>query len=175
MADGQYVTTGSSLFEVSKQDILWARVPVYVGLLDEIPSSPTVQIRSFEQPETESLPAAPITAPPSADPISATADLYFSVENVKGRLRPGERVYVTLPLDSNEPRKVIPREAVLWDIQGTSWVYVHVGPQTYERARIWIDFTTENEAVLQYGPADGTEVVTAGATELFGAEFGAKK
>ncbi len=175
VAEGQYVTAGANLFEVIKLETLWVRVPVYVGLLDEIQTVPTVQVRSLNQPATESVPAQAITAPPTADPISATADLYFEVANSEGKLRPGERVYVTLPLSKQEERLVIPRDAVLWDIQGTSWVYVHSGPQEYRRARILIDFTTDTEAVLKYGPEQGTEVVTAGAAELFGTEFGAKK
>jgi hypothetical protein len=148
---------------------------VYVGLLDEIQSVPDVQVRSLDEPDAAPVLAQPISAPPSADPISATADLYFEVANASGKFLPGERVYVTLPLTKNEPRKVIPRDAVLWDIQGTSWVYVRSGPQEYKRARILIDFTTDALAVLKYGPDDGVEVVTAGAAELFGTEFGAKK
>jgi RND family efflux transporter MFP subunit len=175
VAEGQYVTAGANLFEVIKLETLWVRVPVYVGLLDELEAVPVVQVRSLDQPETESVPANAITAPPTADPVSATADLYFDVANPEGRFRPGERVYVTLPLTDQEERLVIPRDAVLWDIQGTSWVYVHSGPEEYRRARILIDFTTDTEAVLSYGPDPGTEVVTAGAAELFGTEFGAKK
>lgn len=175
VADGQYVTAGANLFQVVKLETLWVRVPVYVGLLDRIQSRPEARVRMLDQSATDSILAQSITAPPSADPLSATADLYFAIPNPKGDLRPGERVNVDLPLNSEEPRKVIPHAAVLWDIQGNSWVYVHSGPQEYKRARIFIDFTTDTEAVLKYGPDAGTEVVTDGAAELFGTEFGAKK
>ncbi len=175
VADGQYVTAGAALFQIIKLDTLWVRVPVYVGLLDQIQSSSMVQVRMLDQPQTKSVTAQQITAPPTADPLAATADLYFAIANPHAEFRPGERVDVTLPLNTDEPRKVIPRDAVLWDIQGTSWVYVHSGPNEYRRERIWIDFTTETEAALKYGPDAGTEVVTAGAAELFGTEFGAKK
>lgn len=175
VANGQYVTAGANLFEVIKLEALWVRVPVYVGLLDELQDVSSVQVRLLHQPATESTTARIISAPPSADPLSSTADLYFEMANPSGKFQPGERVAVTLPMTKKEPRKVIPREAVLWDIQGTSWVYVHSGPQEYRRARILIDFTTDTEAVLKYGPDEGTKVVTAGAAELFGTEFGAKK
>ncbi len=175
VADGQYVTAGVNLFQVIKLDTLWVRVPVYVGLLDQIQSNQNVQVRMLDQPQTKSVIAQQITAPPTADPLAATADLYFAIANPHAEFRPGERVDVTLPLNTNESRKVIPRAAVLWDIQGTGWVYVHSGPNEYRRERIWIDFTTETEAALKYGPDAGAEVVTAGAAELFGTEFGAKK
>ena len=110
-----------------------------------------------------------------SDPIAATADLYFSVNNAGQRFRPGERVLASLPLGTEESRLVVPRTAVLRDIQGTTWVYVRSGPQQFRRERILVDFTTETEAVLEYGPAVGTEVVTDGTAELFGTEFGAKK
>ncbi|MCA9072358.1 MAG: efflux RND transporter periplasmic adaptor subunit, partial [Planctomycetaceae bacterium] len=175
VASGQYVTAGATLFQVIKLNTLWVRVPVYVGLLDELKADSTVQVRLLDQPDSKAVPARRINAPPSANPMSATADLYFQLDNVKGQFQPGELVVVALPLSQNEQRKVIPREAVLWDIQGTSWVYVHSGPQEYRRSRILIDYTTDTEAILTYGPDDGTAVVTAGAAELFGTEFGAKK
>lgn len=175
VANGQYVTAGANLFEVIKLETLWVRVPVYVGLLDELQNVSSVQVRLMDQPATESVTAQVISAPPSADPLSSTADLYFEMANPSGQFQPGERVVVTLPMTKKESRKVIPRDAVLWDIHGTSWVYVNSGPQEFRRARILIDFTTDTEAVLKYGPDEGTEVVTAGAAELFGTEFGAKK
>ena len=176
VADGQYVTTGATLFEIVNLQKLWVRVPVYVGLLDQLQSSPSIQVRSLDQATSaKSVSAQSVVAPPSADPVAATADLYFAIDNADGRFRPGERVLVGLPLAEEKPRLVIPRTAVLQDIQGTSWVYARSGPQEYRRERVLVDFTTDDHAVLAYGPPEGTEVVTDGAAELFGTEFGAKK
>ncbi len=64
---------------------------------------------------------------------------------------------------------------MLRDIHGATWAYERTAPRTYRRTRVLVDFTEGDTAVLAYGPAEGTEVVTAGAAELFGTEFGAMK
>lgn len=173
---GQYVTAGSPLFEVVNLDTLWVRVPVYVGLLSQITPDINVQVRKLSQSTAaDTIPATPVNAPPSADPIAATADMYFAIDNSEHNLRPGERVSVILPLNEEEQRLVLPRNAILRDIQGVTWVYVRSGELQYKRERVLVDFTTDKLAVLKYGPAVGTEVVTDGTAELFGTEFGAKK
>ncbi|MCA9072038.1 MAG: efflux RND transporter periplasmic adaptor subunit, partial [Planctomycetaceae bacterium] len=42
VANGQYVTAGATLFQVIKLNTLWVRVPVYVGLLDELKADSAV-------------------------------------------------------------------------------------------------------------------------------------
>jgi hypothetical protein len=69
-------------------------------------------------------------------------------------------------------RSVIPYSAVLYDAKGDTWVYVNPEPLTYVRERIIVDFIQRSQAVLTDGPAPGTAVVTVGAAELYGTEFG---
>ena len=88
VAEGQYVTAGANLFEIAKMETLWVRVPVYVGLLKDLPPAASVGVRSLDQPETESARAQSIAAPPSADPASATADLYYELPNEASTFRP---------------------------------------------------------------------------------------
>lgn len=68
--------------------------------------------------------------------------------------------------------KVIPFTAVIYDPDGQSWAYVVTGDRTYERAAISIDRIDGDQAVLKAGPPGGTPVVTAGAPELLGTEYG---
>ena len=70
---------------------------------------------------------------------------------------------------------VVPRAAVLRDIHGIGWVYIKSGEHQFERARVTVQFNTEELAVLRHGPQPGTPVVVDGAAELFGTEFGAGK
>jgi hypothetical protein len=66
----------------------------------------------------------------------------------------------------------IPFVAVIYDPQGQSWAYAVTGERTYQRVPIVIDRIDGDTAVLKSGPAAGTSVVTAGAPELLGAEYG---
>jgi len=68
--------------------------------------------------------------------------------------------------------RTIPMSAVIYDKDGRSWVYVAVGPLTFERERVDLGLVDGDVGELRSGPAPGTRVVTVGAAELFGAEIG---
>lgn len=179
-AKGQTVTAGTPLFEVVNPDVVWVRVPVYVGQMDEIDTKGKVTIGNLRGEPDPSKTEEPkeatfVAAPPSADPLAATADVYFKVSNVDGGLRPGERVGVTLPLKGNAEHHVVPWGAILRDVNGTTWVYERVKPNVFRRRRVLVDYVIGETAVLARSPEAGTEVVVDGAPELFGTEFGAGK
>lgn len=67
---------------------------------------------------------------------------------------------------------VIPLTAVIYDPQGRSWTYVTPAPRTFVRQAITIDHMVGDQVYLRSGPAVGTPVVTVGAAELLGAEYG---
>ncbi|MFC7848436.1 hypothetical protein ACFUTU_08185 [Arthrobacter sp. NPDC057388] len=68
----------------------------------------------------------------------------------------------------------VPYGALVYDANGKTWVYTNPEPRTYIRAAVTVDKIADNKVQLRSGPAVGTEVVTIGAAELFGAEFGTK-
>ncbi len=116
--------------------------------------------------------ATPVRAPHSADPVAGTTDLYFELASDAGALLPGQRVSVLVPLTGAADTLTVPWAAVVHDINGGAWVYERVGERTYSRRPIQVRFVNDGIAALQSGPAVGALVVTAGAAELFGTEFG---
>jgi hypothetical protein len=70
------------------------------------------------------------------------------------------------------PETTVPVDAVIYDKDGNTWVYVVKGPRAYERQAVTIDRVDGGTAVLKSGPAPGTQVVVVGAQELLGAELG---
>jgi hypothetical protein len=77
-----------------------------------------------------------------------------------------------LPLAGGQPlRKLVPYSAVLYDIRGDTWTYVQSAPLTFIRQRVTLDYIGADMAILVDGPPAGSEVVSVGATELFGTEF----
>ena len=72
---------------------------------------------------------------------------------------------------SGARRKVLPYAAVLYDPKGVTWVYTSPANLVFVRHRITVDYIDGDQAVLMDGPPVGTEVVTVGGQELFGAEF----
>jgi hypothetical protein len=69
-------------------------------------------------------------------------------------------------------RTVIPYAAVLYDPQGATWAYTSPKPLSFVRAPIKVDRIDGDLALLSDGPPAGTDVVTVGASELYGAEIG---
>ena len=170
-AAGQAVSAGAPLFEVARFDPLWVRVPVYTGEMARVQPGAAARIAAGGRAYT----AHSIPAPPSADALAATADLYFSLANAEALLRPGERVEVTLATHGRTERAQVPWSAVLHDVHGGAWVYENTAPHVFVRRRVEVERVEGASALLARGPAPGARIVTAGAAELFGTEFGAGK
>lgn len=66
----------------------------------------------------------------------------------------------------------VPVAALVYDNSGNAWVYTMTRPLTYERRRVTVARIEGDLAVLESGPSPGTPVVTVGAAELLGAEYG---
>jgi multidrug efflux pump subunit AcrA (membrane-fusion protein) len=170
------VSAGAPLFDLVRIDALWLRVPVYAGDIDTIDRLAPVEVVPLGSPSgTPGVAAKPVSAPPTADPLTAGVDLFYRLANADRSLRPGQRVSVRVPLRSTEARLIVPKAAVLFDAFGGSWVYEARGDGVFVRQRIALADFIGDSAILQRGPAVGTRVVTAGAAELFGTEFGVGK
>lgn len=178
---GQTVSVGAPLFEVINLETIWIRVPVFVDLLGSIDKDKMaylVALSGKSLPNTDSetpIEAKLISAPPSADPATASADLYYEIDNRRLGLRPGQRVGMDLPLVGESEALVVPSAALIYDVHGGVWVYSRTGGREYTRRRVDVRWVEGHVAVLAAGPDEGTEVVTSGAAELFGTEFGAGK
>ncbi|MEZ6072242.1 MAG: efflux RND transporter periplasmic adaptor subunit [Pirellulales bacterium] len=178
---GQTVAVGAPLFEVMNLDTIWVRVPVFVDLLTTIDKEKPAFLATLSG---QSLPVAmsssrivaqPISAPPSADPLSSSADLYYEVHNQSLGLRPGQRIGVDLPLIGQAESLTTLDSAIIYDIFGGTWVYAVTGQREYTRQRVLLGWVDGDKAILESGPKIGTQVVTTGAAELFGTEFGVGK
>ena len=69
----------------------------------------------------------------------------------------------------------IPYSAVIYHYDGSEWTYTNPSTLTYIREPIEIDFIEGDLAILNSGPEVGTVVVSVGAAELYGTEFGVGK
>ena len=167
VSDGQAVGAGAPVAEVVAMNPLWARVPLFVGDVASVDPTAAGTLADFPRPAT------PVQGPPTADPTMATQDLYYRVDNADGALRPGLRVALRVPLRTVASSTVVPLGAVVYDLNGGAWVYETLRALTWTRRRVDVAHVVGDIAVLTRGPAAGTAVVTVGAAELYGTEFGA--
>ena len=173
---GEGVAAGALLFEVMNTRVMWVRVPVYVGELHDIAADRPARLSNLEDRlGAHAIVAPPVSAPPTAVSLSSTADLYFEVDNSSGQFRPGQKVNANLALNDEPESLVIPYSAVETDINGGTWVYENVGEHKFTRRRVQIKYVVDSLAVLKSGPDVGAKIVTEGAAELFGTEFGFAK
>ena len=116
-------------------------------------------------------------------PVEEGADEPAATEHVKGggiRVRltadASERLgveTVRVRSDAAEPgHTVIPYAAVLYDPDGGTWTYTSPKPFVFQRENITVDRVDGDSAILTRGPPVGTPVVTVGATEIWGVEYG---
>lgn len=172
-AQGQNVTAGGALFEVADLRTVWLRVPVYSGDLKAIGAASTITVRDIDG-TGPTLEGRRVEAPPTADPLAVTSDLYYEIANPNLQLRPGQRLSATLPLRTAGRKGLsVPLSAILYDVHGGTWLYVNDAPHVYRRQRVELAETDGATAFLSRGVTPGLQVVVQGATELFGTEFGA--
>jgi len=106
-------------------------------------------------------------APSSLEPIEGT-DLSRVILTEKA----AERIGVET---ASVHGKTVPYAAVIYDIEGNTWVYTNPAPLTYVREPIVIDFIEGDMAVLSKGLTPDLTVVTVGVIELYGTETGVSK
>lgn len=175
-APGQVVTGGTPLLELANLGRVWVRVPLYAGDLTRFDAQKPVQISFLSGSSTnQTLTARPVAAPLAAAPNTATVDVFYQLTNPTNELRPGQRVVISMPLKTRATGTTVPLSAILYDINGGQWVYTRSAPHVYSRQRVEVDRVVADQVVLARGPANGTEVVIAGAAELYGTEFGGAK
>jgi hypothetical protein len=69
----------------------------------------------------------------------------------------------------------VPFDAVIYQPDGSTWVYASPEALVFKREPIEVDRIDGDVALVRSGPAAGTPVVTVGASELWGFEFGVGK
>jgi len=69
----------------------------------------------------------------------------------------------------------VPYAAVIYDIEGNTWIYTNPEPLTYVREPIVIDHIEGDQAILAEGLGSEMNVVTVGVSEIYGTETGVSK
>ena len=171
---GQVVSVGAPILEIVDLRRVWVRVSVYAGQVHEIDHDAFASMTDLSR-RIEPKKLKPVNAPPTADPIAASIDLYYELENDANDFHPGERVTVSVPFQGEAESLVVPRASIVRDFNGVAWVYIRTAEHEFRRKRVSIRITTEELAILDGGVAVNSDVVVDGAAELFGTEFGAGK
>ena len=74
--------------------------------------------------------------------------------------------------DAESGQLLIPYSALLYDASGATWTYTTSENLVFVREAVEVELIEGDFAQLTAGPDVGTEVVSVGAAELYGAETG---
>ncbi len=164
---------GPSTASLGDQRTLWVRVPVSGIDVAGVDPDRGAEIRPLGNNVASPRSARPVRTAPSANTAAGTVDLFFAIDNGDRAYRVGQRVAVGLPMTAAITSGIsIPASAIVTDIYGGDWVYRRTAPATYIRQRVEVASTDGGRAIVARGISRGDEIVTTGAPELFGTEFG---
>jgi Tfp pilus assembly protein FimT len=111
------------------------------------------------------------TPPPEVANVSVAAEgepgVITLAEVAEKRL-----VLQTVEVAAGPAGNVVPYSAVVYQPDGSSWVFVQTAPHTYQRSAISITNIGADQVTVSSGPEVGTPVVSQGAAELVGVETG---
>lgn len=171
-ADAQRALLGPGLTTLTGNSQLWVRAAAFASEISLVDREAPASVRGLGA-GAASVSARPAKGPPSANPASGTIDLYFVLPESRSGLQFGQRVSVDLMLRGTMQGLTVPSSAIVRDIYGGEWVYAQIEPQKYERRRVEIASIQNGSALVVRGLSADAKVVSLGAMELFGAEFGA--
>jgi multidrug efflux pump subunit AcrA (membrane-fusion protein) len=178
----QLVLAGAPILEVVDDESAWVRVSVPAGELGSLsPSSAAlVDDLSASRPEQAVVAAKAEHAPMTALPQQASVDRYFVLPS-KSRFSIGQTVAVWLALQAEEESPTVRAESLLYDPSGGAWVYQRAAEHSFVRRRVEVVRIEDGIAFLSSrsltpsGLRVGDRIVTSGAMELYGSEFGSGK
>ncbi len=78
----------------------------------------------------------------------------------------------TAPVQDGDGARTFPYAALVYDADGSTWVFVEVEPRVYQRAPVTVTAIEGDLCTISDGPPAGTPVVVVAAAELVGVEAG---
>jgi hypothetical protein len=113
-------------------------------------------------------------APPNPETQATVKKIGFGISRITLRPKAASRLDIQTGVISEDQSgsKTAPFSSIIYDLDGDAWVYTVTEPLTYVREPVVIERVTRDRAYLTDGPPAGTQVVTVGVPELYGAEVG---
>jgi hypothetical protein len=106
--------------------------------------------------------------PSKLEPVKGDGDLQRVTFTAEGAKRIGLRMAT---VRRSGKHTVVPYAALLYDPEGKTYVYTSPSSLEFVREEVQVRRIEGDRMVLSGGPPVGTEIVTVGATEVYGTEL----
>ncbi|WP_340102884.1 efflux RND transporter periplasmic adaptor subunit [Rhodohalobacter sp. 8-1] len=167
IADQQYVSVGTIIFEVADLSNLWVMLEAYEEDLGWISIGDSLQFSGRNNP-VEILKTTVSFIDPVVDPQKRTVGVRAEIQNSGNRLKPDMLVRGRLTSEMNEQKLMVPASAVLWT-GPRSLVYVKDNSADiprFEVKEVELGPRTGDYFVIEDGLEHGEEVVFNGAFRI---------
>lgn len=115
---------------------------------------------------------APAEEPAHVEPIEGTELSRIVLTERAAERLDIQTAGVTEQQVDGQARLVAPYSSIIYDPDGSTWVYTSPEPLVYVRHAVTIEAIRGEEAILAEGPKVGTKVVSVGGALLYGTEHG---
>ena len=167
VSEGQFVTAGTPLATISKNKRLLLQANVsqkYFNLLPAITSANFKIAGSEEVYNTQALNGRVVSYGRNATAGAAFVPILFEIDN-KINIIPGSAVEFYLR-SSPIPNALVVPVSALMDEQGSYFVYVQTGGESFEKREIQVGTNDGENVQVLSGLTNGERVVTKGAYQI---------
>lgn len=164
---GQYAAAGQPLLTLTRTRRLVVRAdvpPQATGLLSQIQSATLRAPGTGQRYTLAELGGRVLSYGRSTDPATGYTPLLLDVEN-RGGLLPGTLVDVWLQTAPRAEALAVPESALLEE-QGTFYVYVQTGGESFEKREVQLGTRDGQRSQLLSGVQPGERVVTKGGYQI---------
>ncbi len=156
--EGEYVQTGSSLFELFDLNTLWIETQVYSNEVKYLKQNPLLQIE-FETLPNEMFNGTIVFDNPMIEGDQKINLVRVQLLNRDGKVKPGMMAYIYLKRNQKKAL-VIPKSALLVESSISVWVEVN---GMFEQRMVTTGIENKKEVEILSGLEPGDKVVVSGA------------
>lgn len=114
-------------------------------------------------------------APVQLEPIPGTERYRMTLSPKAAQRLDVQTVPVREEVVDGTTHKIIPYSALIYDLDGATWIYISPADLTFVREPVTVDYIEQDVVILTEGPDVGTEVATVAVAELYGTDTGVGK
>ena len=156
--EGEYVSTGTTLFKIAEQSSIWVDAEVYQNEISYLYQTPEIIIQ-FNALPNETFSGKIIQNPPAMDENKKVAAVRIMVKNLDGKIKPG--MMATVSIKRNQKKTlVIPKSAIVLGKLNSVWIETASG--MFENRMIETGIENKTEVEILKGIKQGDIVVSSG-------------
>lgn len=161
---GEQVDPSRPLFTVLDASVVWVEARVYENDVARVEAATGALVHSAAY-EGQHFSARLYHVGQVVDEGTRSVRVLFELDNREGRLRPGMFVDAAIGAGGRQQALAVPEAAVIEE-EGRSFVFLHTGPEQFERREVVLGVRDGEWRAVRQGVREGDRVVVKGVGTL---------